>query len=153
MYTGKLWVEVMLVRGLNDSEDALKDIAFTLQKIRPDEVHINIPSRPPVENWVQPPDQEGLLLAQAILGDVARVVHPISGTFDLSGYDSLAEAVIGIITRHPMREDELLDTLAFWSPDSVVTTLADLQNSGQAKVIERYGIRFWSVATANFPKI
>lgn len=47
-----------------------------LKWVRPDEVHINLPTRPPAETWVQPPDEKGLLRALAILGDVARVVHP-----------------------------------------------------------------------------
>jgi len=150
-YSGRLWVETMLIHGLNDSEIALNDIAVALQRIRPDEVHINLLTRPPVETWVQPPDEEGLLRARAILGDIAKVVRPVSGTFDLSGFDSLVEAVVGIITRHPMREDEILSTLAYWSPDKVRSTLYELHNSDQAQVIERYGIRFWSAAPAHFP--
>lgn len=150
-YLGKLWVETMLVHGLNDSEIALNDIAAALQLIHPDEVHINLPTRPPVETWVQPPDEEGLLRAVAILGEIAHIVHPINGTFDLSGFDSLVDAVIGIITRHPMREDELLNTLGYWSPDQVNSTLTELEESGQAQVVERYGVRFWSAAFAHFP--
>ena len=151
-YSGKLWVEVMLVQGLNDSEIALNDIAVALQMICPDEVHINLPTRPPVETWVQPPDEEGLFRARAILGEIAKVVQPVSGTFDLSGFDSLVDAVIGIITRHPMREDELLRTLEYWSPDKVKSTLAELHNSGLAQVVERYGTRFWSAAPARYPE-
>lgn len=60
-YRGKLWVEVMLVRGLNDSERTLRGIAAALEGIRPDEIHINLPTRPPVETWVAPPDEESLL--------------------------------------------------------------------------------------------
>jgi len=152
IYSGKLWVEVMLLKGINDTEEGLRDILLTLQKIYPDEVHINIPTRPPVETWVQPPDEEGLLRARAILGNIAKIVHPITGTFDLSGYDSLVDAVVGIITRHPMQENEVFDTLANWSPDSVRKTLIELENCGQAKVIERYGTRFWSAARTNFPE-
>ena len=64
-YQGKLWVEVMLVRGLNDTEAAaLREIATILKSIQPDEVHILQPDRPPVETWVQPPDEEGLLRAR-----------------------------------------------------------------------------------------
>ena len=48
-YHGKLWVEVMLVRGLNDTEAALHEIATLLKSIQPDEVHILQPDRPPVE--------------------------------------------------------------------------------------------------------
>jgi wyosine [tRNA(Phe)-imidazoG37] synthetase (radical SAM superfamily) len=150
-YSGKLLVETMLVHGLNDSEIALNDIRSVLQKIHPDEVHINLPTRPPVETWVQPPDEEGLLRAVAILGEIARVVHPIEGTFDLSGCGSLVDAVIGIITRHPMREEDVISTLECYSQADISETLAQLHSSGKAKVVERYGTRFWSAATSHFP--
>jgi len=93
-YSGSLWIEVMLARGLNDTEAALRDIAAALGRIQPDEVHLNLPTRPPVEPWVQPPDEEALLRARAILGNIARVVAPIEGTFDLSGYESVVEAIV-----------------------------------------------------------
>jgi wyosine [tRNA(Phe)-imidazoG37] synthetase (radical SAM superfamily) len=150
-YSGKLWVETMLVHGLNDLEIALNDIRNVLQRIRPDEVHINLPTRPPVETWVQPPDEKGLLRAVAILGEIARVVKPIEGTFDLSGDNSLVDAVIGIISRHPMREDELLSTLSYWSPDQVKSTLVELNKSGQVQIVKRFGVQFWSAASSHFP--
>jgi wyosine [tRNA(Phe)-imidazoG37] synthetase (radical SAM superfamily) len=150
-YHGKLWVEVMLVRGLNDTEAALHEIATLLRSIQPDEVHILQPDRPPVETWVQPSDEEGLVRTRAILGDIARVIHPSSGFFDLSGTESLIDSIVGIIIRHPMREDELMQTLERWSPGEVDTALKELKSSGQAQVIERYGCRFWSAASAHYP--
>ena len=149
-YRGRLWVEVMLVRGLNDTAQALWDIASALQKIQPDEVHINLPERPPAETWVQPPDAEALLRARAILGAVARVVHPAEGTFDLSGFGTLVDAIVGIITRHPMREQDLMKTLERWAPGEVNVTLSELEKSGRAQVIERYGCRFWSAVSAHY---
>ena len=91
-----------------DSEAVLSEIAAVLKSIRPDEVHILQPTRPPAETWVQPPDEEGLLRARGILGDITRVIHPASGSFDLSGAQLLVDAIVGIITRHLMREDEML---------------------------------------------
>jgi wyosine [tRNA(Phe)-imidazoG37] synthetase (radical SAM superfamily) len=150
-YQGKLWIEVMLVRDLNDTEAALTEIAAALQRIQPDEVHILQPTRPPVETWVQPPDEEGLLRARAILGDIAKIVHPASGSFDLSGSETLVDAVVGIITRHPMREEELVETLERWSPGDVAATLSKLEKSGRAQYVERYGVRFWSASPAYYP--
>ena len=150
-YDGKLWVEVMLVRGLNDTEGALQDIAAALRRIEPDEVHINLPTRPPVETWVQPPDEEGLLRAMAILGDIAQVIHPAQGTFDLSENKDPVDAVLGIITRHPMRQEELESTLEQWVPGQVGRVLAELETSGRAQVIVRFGVRFWSAAPSHYP--
>lgn len=150
-YQGKYWIEVMLIKGLNDSETALKEIALLLKFIQPDEVHLLQPTRPPVETWVKPPDEEGLFRARAILGDIAKVVHPATGSFDLSGSESLVESVIGIIARHPMREDELIETLKHYPPTDVSSTLADLEKSSKAQVVERYGSRFWSASPAYYP--
>jgi wyosine [tRNA(Phe)-imidazoG37] synthetase (radical SAM superfamily) len=149
-YTGQLWVEVMLVRDINDTPQALWQIAKVLQKIKPDAVHINLPTRPPAETWVQPPREESRLQARAILGNVAEVVHPAVGSFDLSGYDNLVEAIIAIITRHPINQRELEQTLERWSPEQVSQTLAELEASGRAQIVERYGARFWSAAPSHY---
>ena len=150
-YWGKLWVEVMLVRGLNDTPQALWDLAALLQKINPDAVHINLPTRPPAETWVLPPTEESLVQAVAILGNIAEVVHPAEGSFDLSGYDDPLEAIVGIITRHPMREEEIIRSLDRWPESRVSQALTDLKASGRAQNIERYGVHFWSAGSSYYP--
>lgn len=150
-YSGQLWIEVMLMQGLNDTEAALRDIAAVLRRIQPNEVHLNLPTRPPAETWVRPSDEEGLLRARAIFGDIAKVVHPVEGSFDLSGFETAVAAVISIITRHPMRQEELERTLDRWTPGRVQAALAELEASGEAQVIERYGVRFWSAARSYYP--
>jgi wyosine [tRNA(Phe)-imidazoG37] synthetase (radical SAM superfamily) len=149
-FSGRLWVEVMLVQGLNDTEDALRDIAATMEIICPDQVHINLPTRPPVEPWVQPPDETGLARATAILGEKAQVVHPAEGTFDLTGFDHAIDALVAILARHPMREEDLVHTLQRWTPGQVEEALEALASSGQVQVVERYGCQFWCVAGARF---
>jgi wyosine [tRNA(Phe)-imidazoG37] synthetase (radical SAM superfamily) len=149
-YTGKLWVEVMLVHGLNDTEDALRSIAAALKRVQPDLVHLSLPTRPPAEEWVKPSNEESIQRAQAILGDIAHVVHPSDGQFDLAGFENAVEAILAIITRHPMREKELIDTLERWSPGDVQKTLESLAASGRAQMVKRYGVRFWSASAAHY---
>jgi wyosine [tRNA(Phe)-imidazoG37] synthetase (radical SAM superfamily) len=150
-YSGRLWVEVMLVRGLNDTEQALRDIASILRRVEPDEIHISLPTRPPAETWVQPADDEGVLRALAILGEVSHVLHPAAGIFDVSSYENLADAVLGIITRHPMRQEELERTLEQAAPRQAGDILAELERSGRVQVVERHGVRFWSAAPSHYP--
>ena len=151
IYDGALWLEVMLLQGLNDTEDALVDLAKVIESIQPDEIHLNLPTRPPAETWVRPPDDEGLLRARAILGKKSHVIQPIEGDFELGQYDDVVEAVVGIIKRHPMRQGELERTLKRWAPGEVGKALKDLKESGKAQAIERYGIQFWSAAPAYYP--
>jgi wyosine [tRNA(Phe)-imidazoG37] synthetase (radical SAM superfamily) len=151
-FHGHYWLEIMLVSGLNDTEQALQDIASVVKKIRPDEIHINIPDRPPAEEWVRPPTQGGLMRALAVFGKTARIVHPATVTSTSSKYGTLTDAIIGIITRHPMREDDLIHTLAHWSPQELRQSLDELVNKGQAQVIERYDCQFYSASSARYQK-
>jgi wyosine [tRNA(Phe)-imidazoG37] synthetase (radical SAM superfamily) len=149
-YSGKLWVEVMLVCGMNDTEEALGELATVLERIQPDQVHLSLPVRPPAESWVQPANEDGVLRAQAILGNVAQVLSPAQGEFDLGGCEDVGEAVLSIITRHPMREDELVTTLQRWSDEDVRQILRNLSESGRAQLVMRYGVRFWTASGTKY---
>ena len=51
-YTSTLWIEVMLVKDLNDGESRPKDLAAVLARIEPIETHISL-LLPPAEAWVR----------------------------------------------------------------------------------------------------
>ena len=149
-YCGRLWIEVMLIKGMNDSEAALAQIAALLAQIAPDAVHISLPVRPPAEPWVEPPGTEGLAYATAILGDTARIVGPASKSFGLSRRGDVGEAVVAVISRHPMAEEEVMRALDRWTPDEVGKALARLAVDGRAQVVNRYGVRFWGCSKARY---
>ncbi len=94
-YTGRLWIEVMLLGGINDSDEALHDLAAVLKEINPDMVHIVLPTRPAPEQEIRLPSEERIERAIAILSEVTTVVHPLKGNMDLRSAPDLLEAVIG----------------------------------------------------------
>ncbi|MGQ9585205.1 MAG: radical SAM protein [Anaerolineae bacterium] len=146
-FAGQLWMEVMLVEGLNDTEAVLFPLRDALARIRPDRVQINLPVRPPAEAWVRIPDEEAVMRAVTILGEAAEVVAPYEeGEFDLSGAEGLVEAILSIIRRHPMRESHLLETLGRHAPGEVQATLQALEGSGQATRRQYRGQAFWQYA-------
>lgn len=151
-YQGRLWVEVMLVRDLNDTREALEAIGRVLDLIRPDIIHLNLPDRPPAEHWVQPPTDEGLMRALAILGNHVEVVHPAAGSFDVSGYDSPLEAIVSIVGRHPLRQSEIEQALGDWPAERIEKALTELAAAGRIQFVERYGTAFWGAAPSQYPE-
>ncbi len=152
-YRGKLWIEVMLMRGINDSDTDLEEIAAVLKMIHPDQVHVSAPSRPPAEPNVSRPDEDRLRRAAEILGSDAQIIRTAPGAFDLSSCRNIEDAIIAIISRHPMSEEELRRTLERWSPGLVEEALQRLSASGEAQVVERCGQRFWSAAACRYPAL
>jgi wyosine [tRNA(Phe)-imidazoG37] synthetase (radical SAM superfamily) len=152
-YRGSLWLEVMLIKDVNDGEEALREIASAVERIQPDQVHIAIPVRPPAEPDIRRPDEEGLRRAAAILGSRARVIPPAGGALDLSGHQNVGEAVLAVISRHPVEEKELRRELERWTPGQVEEALRLLADCGAAQVVERCGERFWSAAGCRYPSL
>jgi len=73
-FKGLMWLEVMLVRGLNDSEDYLRQIKRIVDKIKPDRVQLNAPVRTPALTWVKSPSAQTLKKAKKIFGNNCDVV-------------------------------------------------------------------------------
>lgn len=151
-YTGKLWVEVMLIAGMNDTTEALQDIAGALEQIQPDAVHITLPVRPPAESTVQVPGPAGIARAVEILGSIARVVSPPAVEFEIDVNEDLNQAVLDIITRHPMSETELTKHLSRWTPGQVEQALESLLATGQAKRVTHGENVFWSLTKARYER-
>jgi wyosine [tRNA(Phe)-imidazoG37] synthetase (radical SAM superfamily) len=152
-FNGSLWVEVMLLGGVNDSPSDLYDISKILECVAPDEIHISTPTRPPAEPWVKPPASESVECAASIFGGVARVLHPIDVDVECGIDEELADTVLAIVIRHPMQENELVRNLARWAPVRVLESLTALAEAGKLRKIERYGQQFWCAACARFPDL
>ena len=144
-YPGLLWAEVMLVSGINDSEPHLRRLSELMRRVRPDEIQVVLPTRPPTETWVRPASAEAVAMAARVLGEVAPVTIPtdVPSTAAFTGVETLEDLVVGLVTRHPMTEAELRDLLPDTDPAELHTALARLEGSGRAHVTERQGRRFW----------
>ncbi len=120
-YTGKLMTETMLVTGLNDGEDHLRDVAEFLIRLNPDIAYLAIPTRPPAEVWAQPPDEHVINRAYQVLSEALEHVEYLIGyegnAFAFTG--DVEEDLLSITAVHPMREDAVEEFLgkaqADWS--------------------------------------
>lgn len=149
-YRGQLWLEVMLIKGMNDTDAALRELAAAIRRIAPDQVQITLPTRPPSEAGVAPPDAATLLRATSILSEGAQLVHPPQGEVDLSGAADLCAAIEGVIMRHPMRASDLARAVGRWPPEQVASALRTLEATGRARVVEYAGQSFWCVASGRY---
>jgi len=105
-YSGQMWLEVMLVKDVNDSEKELLSIKSAVDAIEPDRVYIVTPIRPPAESWVEPPVPETILMAQELIGKAIPIVSLESGQFGLRDSGDARQAIMEIGSRHPLRQDQ-----------------------------------------------
>jgi len=126
-FRGQIWLEVMLVHGLNDTEEALKDISKAVKQINPDRIYITTPIRPPAEAWVKPPRPEGIIRAQEILGKTFTIAENESGGFGLESFTNAKEAIMEIGSRHPLRQEQALEIESIFSEPGTLEKLLEEQ--------------------------
>ena len=103
LFNGQFWLEVMLVKGLNDTIEHLKLLHGIMADIQPDKVFVMTPIRPPAENWVECPDSDRIELAKKIFSDAVAFSNNEDGNFGVTEFANAVEAILEISTRHPLR--------------------------------------------------
>lgn len=145
-YRGKLWIEVMLIKGMNDSEEVLRDLVAVLSDIKPDMIHLVLPTRPTPEGYAPMPDDDRIRRAVFMLSAVASVNHPAKGEMTLSSADNLLDTVSGIVSRHPLQERELQQALKkLFEGDATKGDQAmdELFSSGRFGKVHQGGELYW----------
>lgn len=79
MYKGQLWIEVLLVEGINDHVDSVEQIAEIVSGIGPDKVHINTVVRPPAAQSARGVGLEKMEVLARLFDPVAEVVTSVDG--------------------------------------------------------------------------
>lgn len=76
-YEGAVWLEVMMLEGLNSSDASVKRIGELIEAIGPDEVHLNTVVRPPAEPFARPVGEERLREIASLLRPHVTVLREV----------------------------------------------------------------------------
>jgi len=149
-FRGQLWLEVMLVAGVNDSAAEVGRIAALARRIRPDRVQLNTVVRPPAERSARPVPRARLERLAALFDPPAEVIAdaPRRGRAPAAGRQSARsgprpptrDAVLAMIRRHPATAGEVAAGLGI-SRAAAERSLAELAGAGSAVARRRGGRR------------
>jgi len=110
-FNGKFWIEVMVMKGINDSKEELVKIKYKLDLIKPDRIDINVPIRPPTESWVQIPDENVIPILNDVFGEYNNINFPERGIFSVFSSNFEMELKT-LLERHPMRQEQIFETFS-----------------------------------------
>jgi wyosine [tRNA(Phe)-imidazoG37] synthetase (radical SAM superfamily) len=141
-YSNEIWIEVMLLKGINDSVEVLEEIRGFLDTFYPDRVQINIPSRPPAESWVEIPSDESLNLGHFILQSSHVLPMNEEGTFSTTLFKTPTEAILFITKRHPLQYTQALDIIHQFNIEHPEEVLNVILHNKLIKIREFRNTRF-----------
>jgi len=149
-FGGQFWIDVMLVKDVNDSDQAIEGIARVLARVMPDRIHATVPTRPPAEPWVEPASRERLLYARKLFGEIARSPGSCSHAVQVPFPRDPAVYFSEVIVRHPLCADDLRSWFGAPYQGEFTAALLQLTARGQAQVVRRFGRDFWAGPAARY---
>lgn len=143
-FAGRLWLEVLLVDGVNDSDEDISALLGVIRRIEPDRVQINTVVRPPAEGGVMAVAPARLeTIAQALR--VAAPVEIIAGPGVEAGARAPADptaAILETLKRRPCTAADMAAALSLPQP-TVDDALAVLVGEGLVEGVMHDGEVFY----------
>lgn len=146
-YHGQMWLEIMLVKGVNDSVEQVVALRKAAWEIRPDRVQLNTVVRPPADKSAKPMSHDDLEQIQCLFGPDADIIMPKS---DVRGSksevsDSPDEAIVATVHGRPVTRSDLVGSLGR-APAEINAALRRLRRAGRIRQVEFRGKTFYEPA-------
>lgn len=105
-YTGRIWLEVMLLKGVNDTACFARKLKALLPRLKPDKLQLNIPQRP---HWggAQVPSRAACERFVRIVGTCVEIIKPaVMRGIQRGGIDN--QRIIEYVRRRPATVQDLV---------------------------------------------
>jgi wyosine [tRNA(Phe)-imidazoG37] synthetase (radical SAM superfamily) len=110
-FKGEMSLEVMLLRGFNDTERELVALRRLIGEIRPDRIQLNTVVRPPADASAMPLDSARMEEIKTFFGSAAEVISPIASAGGGVSGPPADSAVLEMARRRPVRVPDVAHAL------------------------------------------
>jgi wyosine [tRNA(Phe)-imidazoG37] synthetase (radical SAM superfamily) len=110
-YRGQLFLEVMLLAGINDSEKEVAGLYRAVQDISPDRVQLNTVVRPPADDKALSLDRKRLEEIKSFFGEKAEIIAGSPPAEGASKGAPSADRILEMAKRRPVRVQDVAGAL------------------------------------------
>ena len=144
-YRGQIWLEVMLVKGINDKKKEIEKLKRAIAKIKPDRIQLNTVARPPCEKFAKALNSKELKGIKNLLGPPTEVIIDFERRILPSETKDLKKGIITMLKRRSATLKDLADGLGVHR-NEVLKYLALLEKEKRIKSLSYKGKRYYQIA-------
>lgn len=134
-FSGKYWLEVFLIAGINDNDEQVDKLAACVEKIKPDKVQLNTVTRPPAEDVRAVSRQKLEQIAQRIYKD-AEVIANFKSDDKTGEFKVKSEDIVEMLKRRPCSAEDIASGLKM-SKIEVLKHVEKLIGSGRIEPVRQ----------------
>lgn len=141
-FGGAVWVEVMLVKGMNDGDEELKRMSEILKPCRVGKIQINTVIRPPAEPVALPVTQQRMTAAKRILGEGSEAIGLFTRSMPDKVSQHIGDEIIELVRRRPCSVSDISGALGF-HPNEVLKYVGIMVERGDLRVTYHEGETYY----------
>jgi wyosine [tRNA(Phe)-imidazoG37] synthetase (radical SAM superfamily) len=141
-FKGQIWLEVMLVKGVNDSREDIEAIKRAIARIRPDKVQLNTVVRPPAEVWAKPLAGRDLERIRKKLGGRAEIIAQFRKTQPAPRAGDLRREILAMVERRPVTVKDMASSLGS-NPAEIRRQLLPLLRGHRIRPVKHAGTVYY----------
>ncbi len=150
-YRGDLWLEILLVREINDTAEELARLVQAVERIRPDRIHLNTVVRPPAEAFAHPVDEQRMHEIQQMFGSRCEVIGVFREKHKTLDRVADADAILSLLRRRGMTAAGISMALELRIED-VLRVLVAMERDRTIRVFEFEGEQFYQAIESADPE-
>ncbi|MBA7686822.1 GTP 3',8-cyclase [subsurface metagenome] len=141
-FKGSIWLEIMLVKGMNDSPSHIRKLKEAIAKIKPDKVQLNTVIRPPAEEFARPLSLRELEKINKVFGKNCEIIAEFSREAQKSTPENLEGAILSLIQRRPVTLADISNSLGKHK-NEIIKYLNFLLVEGKIKSVIHKGLKYF----------
>jgi len=106
-FSGSIWLEVFIVKGINDREKDMEALKRVLDGIKPDKIQLNTSARIPSEKYSLSASKEKMEKLAAIFGERAEVIADFKRRKIAKAFHAGESDVLNYLRRRPGTIDDI----------------------------------------------
>jgi len=133
-FKGDIWLEIILVKGINDSDAHVKALKKAIDEIKPEKVQLNTVIRPPSEKYAHPLTRKEMEKIKNTLGKNCEIVAYFKRKELTPEEENLHNIILDMIYRRPVTVKDISDSLGKHK-NEILKYIDMLKRDGKIKAV------------------
>lgn len=131
-YKGQIWLEVMLIKGVNDDPEELARLRHAIRPMDVDRIQLNTLARPPLERHIRRLDQAEMNAAASFFGSRCEVISEFEKTSETQSDENWTERIVETVMRRSLTMSDIV-RITGAPPDEAKHHLEQLEKAGRIR--------------------
>jgi len=142
-FDNEIWLEVMLVKGINDGVGEIEQMVDIISEVNPDKIQLNTVIRPPCESFAMPVDANQMRKICKMLGKKAEIIASRARKAMKAYEKGMEKRILTLLKRRPCTIEDISNVLGIHRNEVVKYLEVLVDDRRIVKKVHKNQTYFW----------